>query len=347
MKVRNLLVCAAFALLLCGCSDGKNGVTGNSAAEAKREIFAMDTVMYVTAYGDNAQAAVDAAAAEISRLDALLSVGSDSSEISRLNSTGKGELSADTKYLVERSLEFYGTTDGAYDMTVSPLMELWGFTGTSPAVPDESDIQKTLARCGSDKISLSGSSISLGEAGGIDLGGIAKGYTGDRIMKIYSEYGVTSGMISLGGNVQCYGAKPDGSMWRCGITDPLHPYENDRFLGIVSIRGKAVVTSGGYERSFTENGHTYHHIMDMKTGYPAESGLISVTIVSSDGTKADALSTACFVMGAEKAADYWRRYGDDFDIIMQTDTGRIMVTEGLASAFECTEPFEIIKKTGS
>lgn len=343
MKVMRFIISISLVLVLCACSSQDSGGSGKGIVEAKRELFAMDTVMSVTAYGGDAQGAADAAAAEITRLDELLSVGNDSSEISALNRSGKGEISSDVQYLVERSLEIYGSTGGAYDMTVYPLMELWGFTGSSPAVPAENEIKKVLSRCGSDKLSLSDGTLVLGEAQGIDLGGIAKGYTGDRIMKIFAEHGVTSGMVSLGGNVQCYGTKPDGSLWRCGITDPQHPYENGSFLGVVSISGKAVVTSGGYERNFTENGYTYHHIMDMKTGYPAESGLKSVTIVSSDGTLADALSTACFVMGAERASEYWCSHRDDFELIMQTDTGRIIVSEGIADSFECSGSYDIIK----
>ncbi len=339
MRSKILLTAAVLmtALTFCSCSAQEN-----AAGEVRRELFAMDTVMTVTAFGTNAQAAVDAAADEIARLDALLSVGNSGSEISAINRTGKGELSEDVRYLAERSLDIYADTSGAYDMTVYPLMALWGFTGDTPAVPEKEDIRETLLHCGSDKLSLTGSSLVLGEAQGIDMGGIAKGYAGDRIMKIFEDHGITSGMISLGGNVQCCGVKPDGSLWRCGITDPEHPYESGRFLGIVSISGKAVVTSGGYERNFIENGHTYHHIMDLKTGYPAESGLACVTIVSSDGTLADALSTACFVMGAEKAAEYWRRHKDDFDIIMQTNSGRLLVSEGIAAYFESDRSFEII-----
>ena len=334
ISLSGLLLC----LCLCGCDAGNT--QGYDYAE--REIFAMDTAMTIKAYGKDAELAVDEAVDEIKRLDTLLSVGINASEVSRINFSGEGTLSEDTQYLVERSLEIFKSTDGAYDITVYPLMKLWGFIDITPALPDESRIREVLSFAGSDKLSLKGNRLVLGEAQGIDLGGIAKGYTGSRIMDIFKKHELISGMVSLGGNVQLYGAKPDGSLWRCGITDPEHPYDGS-FIGVVSLRDKAVITSGGYERNFTDtSGKTYHHIMDMKTGYPAESGLLSVTIVSSDGTLADALSTACFVMGADKAAEYWRNSGYEFDMIILTADGKLSVTDGLSDSFESDREYDII-----
>ena len=279
-------------------ASSENGdADGQSQAEASRDIFAMDTYMSVTAFGENADAAVDAAQAEIERLDAMLSTGNGDSEIAKLNVSGTAELSVDAGYLVERALELYTETDGAFDIAIYPVMEAWGFPSQNYQVPSEDALQERLALVDASKVSYDADSrkVSFGEAGmEIDLGGIAKGYTSARIMDIFRSYGITSGLVNLGGNVQVLGTKTDGSKWRVAVQSPDD--ESD-YLGVLSVSDKAVITSGGYERYFEQDGITYHHIIDPKTGYPAENGLKSVTIVSADGTLADGLSTSLFIMG--------------------------------------------------
>ena len=175
----------------------------------------------------------------------------------------------------------------------------------------------------------------------IDLGGIAKGYTSSRIMDIFKENGITSGLVNLGGNVQALGTKTDGSNWRVAVQSPD---DTEDYLGVLSIRDKAVITSGGYERYFEQDGVTYHHIIDPKTGYPAENGLVSVTIVSSDGTLADGLSTSLFIMGEEKAAEFWKAHSNEFEAIFATDDGTIYVTEGLKDSFTTDLNMKVITK---
>ena len=181
----------------------------------------------------------------------------------------------------------------------------------------------------------------LGKNTAIDLGGIAKGYTSARLMDVFRSYGLTSGLVSLGGNVQVLGTKPDGSLWRVGIENP----QGGDYLGVLSTKDAAVITSGGYERYFEENGKHYHHILDPATGYPAESGLVSVTIVSPDGTLADALSTALFVMGRERAEEYWRAHADEFDVILQDEGGTIYVSQGIWENFEGGAGTDIVEIT--
>lgn len=315
-----------------------------SQAEASRDIFAMDTYMSVTAFGENADAAVDTAQAEIERLDAMLSTGNGDSEIAKLNVSGTAELSVDAGYLVERALELYTETDGAFDIAIYPVMEAWGFPSQNYQVPSEDALQERLALVDASKVSYDADSrkVSFGEAGmEIDLGGIAKGYTSARIMDIFRSYGITSGLVNLGGNVQVLGTKTDGSKWRVAVQSP----DDERdYLGVLSVSDKAVITSGGYERYFEQDGITYHHIIDPKTGYPAENGLKSVTIVSADGTLADGLSTSLFIMGEEKAAEFWRMHSDEFDAILLTDDGTIYVTEGIADDFSTELPAEVIRR---
>ncbi len=177
----------------------------------------------------------------------------------------------------------------------------------------------------------------------IDFGGIAKGYTSGRIADIYRECGVTSGLINLGGNVQVVGTKTDGSKWRVAVQSPE---AEDDYLGILSTADRAVITSGGYERSFEQDGMKYHHIIDPSTGHPANNGLVSVTIVSADGTLADGLSTSLFIMGKDKAAEYWRAHSDEFDTILEDADGVLYVTEGIADDFTSDHETNIIRKDG-
>ena len=187
--------------------------------------------------------------------------------------------------------------------------------------------------------------LTLGNGQGIDLGGIAKGYTSDRLMQLFSEYGLDSGMVSLGGNVQLYKSKPDGSLWKCGIQDPHQGEDGSSLLGVLQAENCAIITSGAYERNFTdEEGNFYHHIIDPATGYPAERGLISVSIISEQGILADGLSTACYVMGLDKSIEYWKSSEQPFDMILMTDEDEVYVTEGIAERFQTDYPVQIIRK---
>jgi thiamine biosynthesis lipoprotein len=252
--------------------------------------------------------------------------------------------------MIREAMSLTETTGGAFDMTIYPLMELWGFTTGDFGVPAEEELESLLSSVGSDRLTLdeTNSTLTLGENQGIDLGGIAKGFTSDRLMEIFAEYDLVSGVVSLGGNVQCYGTKPDGSLWRCGIENPLEPDDTSSLLGILSVDGQAVITSGAYERYFVDEdtGETYHHILDPKTGYPANNGLISVTIVSDSGLLADGLSTACYVMGLEDSIQYWENYGENFDLILMTEDGEVYITQPLVESFTSDYPTYVITKEG-
>ena len=160
-------------------------------------------------------------------------------------------------------------------------------------------------------------------------------------MDIFKDYKVDSGLVNLGGNVQAYGTKPDGSNWRVAIQNPNN---TEDYIGVLSIADKAVITSGGYERYFEQDGKTYHHIIDPSTGYPAENGLISVTIVSDDGTLADGLSTSLFIMGKDKAVEFWKSHSDEFDAVLEADDGTLYVTEGIKDSFTSDSTVEIVSK---
>ena len=175
----------------------------------------------------------------------------------------------------------------------------------------------------------------------IDLGGIAKGFTSSRVMEVFKEHGVKHGLVSLGGNVQALGSKENGKPWRVAIQNPEREMD---YLGVLEIDNKCVITSGGYERFFEHSGVRYHHIIDPRTGYPADSGIISATIISDDGALADGLSTSLFIMGKDQAEKYWRSNADKFDYILEDKDGRLYVTEGVAGILTTEAETVVVKK---
>lgn len=309
---------------------------GSTADEyLDRDIFAMDTYMNLRVYGNNAEQALDLAEARIIRLEDTLSVTNEDSDVSHINSSeGKPvEVSEDTAELISAGVSFGGLTDGALEITLYPVLKEWGFTAGEYRIPDSDTLNRLLENVDYSAVTVSGNTVQIPNNYQIDLGSLAKGYTGDEIMEIFRENGVTSAIISLGGNVHTLGKKPDGSDWRVGIKDPFEPENN---MCVVEIAEKAVITSGSYERFFVgEDGKSYWHIIDASDGYPADNGLVSVTIIGENGLMCDALSTALFVAGTEKAQSYWREHGG-FDMILVTDDRRILYTEGISESFENT-----------
>lgn len=316
-----LVISLLIALILCGCAE---------SAPLEREIFAMDTLMTIRVWGDENDVA--AAVSEINRLDAMLSVTNEDSDVYALNHHTEPRLRYDTCLLIDSAIEVSRRTGGAFDPTVYPLVELWGFTKDTQEVPSQDEIDDALAFVGADRAfdrweyTLDWNALSNGAR--LDLGGIAKGYTAQKVVDLLQSRGVKTAFLSLGGNVQTLGSKPDGAQWVVGIANPDNPSQAIaclRFIGSM-----AIVTSGGYQRYFEENGVRYHHILDPKTGYPADSGLASVTVLAHDGALADGLSTALFVMGMDKATDLWRA-SDDFEAVFLTQDGTIFATAGAAS----------------
>lgn len=358
-----VILTAALALCSCGTAGGtaegsavsggtraETGASSSAGNEVTRELFAMDTYMSVTAYGRNADRAVHDAIQEIKDLDAMLTTGDDTSEVGKINANGSGILSEDGKKLMKRSLELYESTDGTFDISIYPVMELWGFPTKNYRVPDDQEIRKALKLVDASKIRFDESTGEVSfELSGmkIDFGGIAKGYTSSKVMDLFRQEGVTSGIINLGGNVQALGTKPDGSDWRIGIRGPGETDADAKdYVGILTAHDKAVITSGGYERYFEKDGKRYHHIIDPSTGYPAESGVVSSTIVSSDGTLADGLSTTLFILGPDRAAQYWRAHSDEFDYVLMKEDGSLLVSEGLEHNFTSDRKITIVRRDG-
>lgn len=316
--------CFLMVLLTFTACDSKDNSAQHSA-----EFFAMDTYVKFTAYGENAEAALEQAKQRFVELEALWSVTDENSEIYAINhsdgnSTTVSEQTAD---LISYALQTARETK-TFEPTIYPILTAWGFTTGENRVPSKEEIQTLLRNVGSEKVSVEGNSVRLENGAQLDLGAIGKGAAGDEVVRILKENGINSALLDIGGNIQLIGQK-NGTDWRLGIRNPF----GEGTAGVLEISDTAVVTSGNYERFFTdESGKVYGHIIDPATGYPADSGLASATIVASEGKRADALSTAIFIMGLENAAEYWRE-NCDFEMILISQDGEIHLTEGLRERF--------------
>lgn len=359
---KEIILLAAGVLLFTGCqssdnnsknenqnqNQSQNEVGSEQTEPVSKDFFAMDTYMNITAYGSDTnkvEQAVELAENKVNELDNLLSTGIETSEINRLNENGHGEMSDTSMYLLEESLKISSKTDGAFNPVMYPLMELWGFTSQNYHVASDDEIAALLPLVNVEdiKYDTDKNTIKFNKEGmKIDFGGIAKGYTSDEVVKILKDNGIKSAFISLGGNVWVLGNKTDGSKWRVGIQNPDNTKEG--YLGILSVCDTAVITSGGYERYFEEDGKVYHHILDPNTGKPADSGIKSVTIISRNGTLADGLSTALFVCGLEKASQIYCDSDNEFEAILLTQDDKMYVTEGITDSLETDYDYEIIHK---
>lgn len=346
MKQLRLLIVLLIFPLLFGCAG--SAFTAEEYNPCRMEVLAMDTIMTLTVYDQPAGEGMEAlrrAAARIEDLDAILSVTDEGSEIYRVNHSG-GEavvLSEETGDLLAEALALCESTGGALDVTIYPVVRAWGFTTGDYKVPEKAELEALLEGVDYTRVALEGERLTLPEGMELDLGAVAKGWTGDQLMELFAGVGITSAIVELGGNVQALGAKPDGTPWRVALQAPEGGY-----AGALEIVDKAVITSGGYQRYFEQDGVTYFHIIDPATGYPADSGLVSATIVADRGVQGDGLSTALFVMGREKAEEYWRGH-QDFDFILLCEDGTAVITEGLEDSFSLwgeweNSPLEIVRK---
>lgn len=290
--------------------------------------------MYLKAYGEYADSALSMASEKILLLENEFSVTSEQSDTWAINhSNGVSvNVSQDTMTLLQTAIDIGKKTNGALDITLYPVLSLWGFTTDTYQVPEPEILEETLSLVDYTKIYLSEDAVQISAGMQLDFGALAKGYASDCVINILSESGVESALVNLGGNVQALGTKPDGTTWKVGIQNPFLESEQ---ICILDIADCAVITSGNYERYFTQDGKNYWHIIDANDGYPADNGLVSVTIVGKSGLLCDSLSTALFVLGTDKAIDYWKNQGD-FDMILVTDDATIYYTEGLSDIITFT-----------
>ena len=333
MKKYTLFLCA-LCLLLTGCAKTESAT-----------VYAMNTVMDFSVTAEHAGDVIAAMTSAVNDLERRLSRTLEGSEVSALNTAGgeEVEVSLPVRSLLETARSLTEATGGAFDVTIAPVASAWGFTESAFRVPSQEELDTLLPLVAAGSISLGQNGetylAALQPGQNLDLGGIAKGYASDCLGDIFLNSGAERGHVSLGGNVLVWGTKEDGSPWRIGVKDPQN---TAAFCAVLELENAYAVTSGGYERCFEEGGVTYHHLLDPSTGYPAQSGLLSVTVVmdwegqvlegaTGNGTVCDALSTALFVMGEEKALEFWRSGLYDFDMVLVTEDGRLLSTPGLTA----------------
>lgn len=304
-------IMAAGMLLLClmGCTPQPQGQTV--------DFFAMDTFMSVTVYGEDEEGAAQAAAAceqRVNALDPALSRTRQESDLYRLNQAG-GEVCTvgeDTYAAIEQAVAYAALTDGAFDPTMAAVSDLWGMGTDAARVPSQAEIDAALETVGYENVKLLGDGqVQLLNGAQLDLGGIGKGFATDETAMVLAQQPAEAAggaLVQLGGNIGAFGENParDSGHWVVGVADPDN---NAEFVATVEVQDASVVTSGDYERYFEQDGKRYHHIFDPQTGYPADTGLRGVTVIDADSTRADALTTALFVMGLEDGMAFCAEQG--------------------------------------
>lgn len=341
-KKKNIRVISAAAavaaLLLVLVFSGRNTADHRNY---ECSTYAMGTYFQQSVTGNRAQAAAAEASRKIAELENRISwkiPGSDLAHLQREAGRGPVAIERGTASLLSLAAEIAKQSDGFYDPTVQPLSSLWDFDGDLKKVPSPEAVSKAAGLVGYSglAVDLSAGTASLSRSGmGIDLGGIGKGAACDTAVQAYRDAGVSSALISAGGSsIGLWGTKPDGTPWRIAVRDPATPDSNTDAMGELQLTSGYLSTSGIYEKCFRQNGVLYHHLLNPKTGYPQNNGLVSVTVVADGGALSDGLSTACFVYGREKSAALLDHYHAGAVFIDGRD--RVCVTKNLAGKFKIT-----------
>ncbi|MCF0144984.1 MAG: FAD:protein FMN transferase [Eubacterium sp.] len=297
---KNSRSCAAFVLILAFLLLSLSGCGSSKDTEASGSNVFFDTVVDIRIFGSDADRLLKECFEICENMENTLSAHKEESELYKLNhrTMDQVEVSDDLAAAISYGLTYGELSDGAFDITILPLRTLWNFESDKAAVPSEEEIQEALKKVDYRKVHVNGNTVSFDDPETeIDLGGIAKGYISAKLKAYLKEQGCTSALLNLGGNVSALGAKPDGSPWKIGLQEPFA--EKGTAMDTVEIENGCVITSGIYERYFEENGILYHHILDPKTGYPAETDLEMASVTGEDDILCDAFSTICIVLGKE------------------------------------------------
>lgn len=331
-------ICCFFIVSFSGCKK-----EASSESIKSYEKFAMGTIITQKISHPDSQNIANQVFTKISQIENTMTSkdanGNKSDVVALNNKSGNGEfvkLSKETFDLLQISKDISKKSNNSFNITLGPLIDAWGIGSDDPTLPLKDYIDRMLKLCNIkdlvlDKETLSAKLRVKGQK--VDLGGIAKGYAGDKAIDIYKEQNVSSAFINLGGNVVLHGKKPDGSLWKVGVQNPRAP--TGRYIGILELSDTSIVSSGDYERYFEKNGERYHHILDSSTGYPAKSGLIGVTIVYPNSTYADGLSTSAFILGLDKGMELVKSFNAGGIFI--TENKKVYVTDNLKSVFKMTE----------
>lgn len=310
MKKKKLIIKIASLLLVCSVVVAAVLVVRDRKTDfysAEKSTVAMNTIMTQKIYSDVPGSQINDIIAIVNVLETMISFKDEASHLSKLNEKGSydsGVIADALRVCIDVSEK----SGGAFDVTVGDLSELWGIGTDKEKIPEADEIAFLLSECGYEKISIDGSRVAFDGEFSVDLGAVGKGLACDYIMNyLKSSESVNGGVVSVGGSIVVYGQRNKaGDKWRVAVR---HPRNNDELLGVITLSEGFVSTSGDYERYFEKDGKRYHHILDAESGYPSESGLISVTVVCDSGILSDALSTACFVLGREKGEELLSKYG--------------------------------------
>lgn len=302
--------------------------------------FFMNTIVEQKIYHKNPVNVYNKVVDEVKRLENLLSFFKENSEIYKLNKLAgkeKVKLSPEVIYVLSQAYKFSEFSNGAFDITLAPVIDYWRHCGKLNKLPCESEIQELLKLVGYKTIKIDAAANMAyieNQGSAVDLGGIGKGFAADICVELYKLMEVESAFVNFGGNVKTLGKKPDGNDWVIGIQ---HPHkQRGVYFGVVLASDKSVVTSGAYERYFEVNSKKYHHIIDNRTGWPSQSDIESATVVCENSMQADALSTATFVLGLEAGAELIKKY-EDAEAILATKDAEIYITKGMQQSFFLTE----------
>ena len=355
-----LILCTALVcpmLLLTGCQNAADTDTAAGKEPISISSIKLNTAVQITIYDSQDKSLLDDCLDLCDKYELIFSRTNEESELYKLNhrkdtsdedsnadeqttpypvsgTAGTCHISEDLAALLSEGLDITRESNGAFDIAIAPLTSLWDFTAEEPKVPDDSDIQNALPLCSSDGVTINGQDITLpSDDIQFDVGAIAKGYIADRLKDFLVKKGVKSAIINLGGNVLCIGSKPDGTPFKIGIQKPFA--DRNETEAVMDITGKSVVSSGIYERCFKQDGKLYHHILNPKTGYPYDNGLISVTIISDQSVDGDALSTTCFALGLEDGLKFAEKKG--VQAVFITKDYELHYTDGFQDEINVTD----------
>lgn len=320
-------------LSLSGCKKNTN------EAPIDRTNFMMDTVMTIKIFDSNNEEVLDKAFKRIEDIESKMSRTIDNSEVNLINKKAGKEpvkVSDDVYYVIKTAKQYAELSNGAYDPTIGPLVNLWDIDGEGEVekntIPSKEEIVKEKKKVDFSKLELlEDNKVFLAEEDMIlDLGGIAKGYAVDEVMKILKDHDVESAIIDLGGDIYALGSKAEEQPWKIGIQNPFEP--RGSYVGIVEVKDKSIVTSGDYERYFELDNKRYHHIIDSETGYPANNELSAVSVISDKSVDGDAISTAIFVLGKDKGLKFINQL-EGIDILLITKDNQVYMTENFKKNF--------------
>jgi len=339
MKFKKLwsiaIIFSFLALVFTRCSSNSSINNSNVDQPLSRTEFMMDTILTLKIYDKKDEKILDEAFNRLKEIENRMSISIEDSDVSLINKNAgikPVQVHEDVYYVLKKAKYYATISNGAFDPTIGPIVDLWNINSDQPterdSIPTDDEIKKALGLVNYNELELMDDNYVYLKRKGmkINLGGIVKGYAADEVKRIFTENGVKSAIIDLGGNIYAFGQKLNGDPWNIGITDPFEPSAS--FVGVLPAIDKSIVTSGDYERYIIYNGKRYHHIIDCHTGYPADNGVTSISIISDNSIDGDALSTTLFVLGVEEGLKLAEQL-DGIEVIYVTKDKEVIVSEGI------------------